>query len=223
MTVDLVRGRARGQGGGMGHPVFARVYDRWVVPALREQGMDDLRSRMLAGLRGTVVEVGAGEGSNFALYPAPVTRVVAVEPEPYLRRRARARSQVEGVQVVGGDAVALPVGDDTADALVFCLVLCTVPVEAALTEARRVLRPGGEVRFLEHVADPEPGPRRRRQARLDVLRPRLAGGCHLGRDTVAALGCAGFAVTALERIVFPAGSRALSAPMVLGRAVPAPA
>jgi ubiquinone/menaquinone biosynthesis C-methylase UbiE len=202
----------------MGHPVFARFYGRAVAPSLQREGMDLLRRRLLDGLRGTVVEVGAGEGANLALYPGAVERVVAVEPEPYLRARAVARA-VPRVEVLDGRAQSLPVGDGEADAVVFCLVLCTVPLDAALAEARRVLRPGGEVRFLEHVQDPEPGARRRAQRVLDAtVWPLLGGGCHLSRDPVAALAGAGFEVTEVDRFRFPEGARGPSALSALGRA-----
>lgn len=202
----------------MGHPIFARFYSRAVVPSLQREGIDDLRRLLLDGLHGTVVEVGAGEGSNFELYPAGVERVVAVEPEPYLRARAVARG-VRRVEVWEASAQSLPVGDGEADAVVFSLVLCTLPLDAALAEARRVLRPGGEVRFLEHVQDPQPGSRRRVQRALDAtVWPLLAGGCHLSRDPVAALQAAGFEVTALERFHFPERARGPSALSAMGRA-----
>lgn len=207
----------------MGHPVFARVYDHLVVPSLQRMGFDELRGELLAGLAGTVVEVGAGEGANLALHPDTVTRVVAVEPEPHLRRQALARAAElddPRLEVVDGDAARLPLGDGEADAVVFCLVLCTLPVGPALAEARRVLRPGGEVRFLEHVADPEPGWRRRLQRATDPVRSALLGGCHAGRDTVAAFEAAGWAVHDLRRSTFPSGTRGLSSPIARGRAVP---
>lgn len=208
----------------MGHPVFARLYDRLAVPSLRSMGFDDLRRELLAGLTGTVVEVGAGEGSNLPLYPDAVTRVIAVEPEPHLRGKAEARARKLGdarVEVVDGDAARLPVATGEADAVVFCLVLCTLPVAEALAEARRVLRPEGEIRFLEHVVDPEPGWRRRLQRGADPLWSRLAGGCHQGRDTVAALEAAGWQLHDVRCQVFPPGSRSLSAPLARGRATPA--
>ena len=121
-------------------PVFARFYSRFVVPAMAKQGVEDLRRRTLAGLKGTVVEVGAGDGANFALYPDEVERIVAVEPEPFLRERASGHAD-ERVQLRNAVASSLPVADGEADAVVFTLVLCSVDQAAALAEARRVLRP----------------------------------------------------------------------------------
>ena len=117
-------------------------------------------------------------------------------------------------------ASRLPVGDGEADAVVFSLVLCSVDQAAALAEARRVLRPGGEVRFLEHVRAHEPGFGRRVQRVLDAtVWPRLFGGCHTSRDTVGAIEAAGFTVTELERFSIPDGARGPSSAAVLGRAV----
>ena len=145
------------------HPVFARFYSRFVVPGIERRGGTDLRRRNLAGLTGTVVEVGAGDGVNFGLYPDAVERIVALEPEPYLRERA-ARHADERVELRAEPAEELPLDDDEADAVVFSLVLCTVDQDAALAQARRVLRPGGELRFLEHVQTHEAGPMRRVRA-----------------------------------------------------------
>ena len=201
------------------HPLFARFYSRVVVPGTARQGGTELRRRNLAGLSGTVVEVGAGDGANFELYGDAVERVVAFEPEPYLRERA-ARHADERVELREETAQDLPLADGVADAVVFSWVLCSVDQDAALGEARRVLRPGGELRFLEHVQAPEPGVVRRVQGALDAtVWPRLFGGCHTGRDTVAAIERAGFTVTALERLTFPEGSRGPEAATVIGAAL----
>ena len=175
------------------HPLFARFWDR-VAPRVVS---DDARAELLAGLSGTVVEIGAGNGANFSHYPVEVTSVCAIEPEPRLRARAaeRARTAAVPVEVVDATAESLPADDDSFDNAVCCLVLCSVPDQrAALRELRRVVRPGGEVRFYEHVAARDR--RRRVQRFLDFtgIWPTLAGGCHLGRDTAAELAAAGFAV-----------------------------
>jgi ubiquinone/menaquinone biosynthesis C-methylase UbiE len=205
------------------HPLFARVYSRLIEPSIARRGGVELRRRTLAGLSGTVVEVGAGDGANFALYPDEVERIVAVEPEPFLRARAAARAD-ERVELRDAVAQDLPVSDGEADAVVFTLVLCSVPQDAALTEARRVLRPGGEVRFLEHVQAPEPGAARTAQRVLDAtVWPLLFGGCHSGRDTARAIVEAGFTMTELERLTFPEGARGLDSALIRGSAVPADA
>jgi ubiquinone/menaquinone biosynthesis C-methylase UbiE len=117
-------------------------------------------------------------------------------------------------------AADLPVGDGEVDAVVFSLVLCSVDDQAAaLAEARRVLRSGGELRFFEHV-EAEPGFVRRLQVALDAtMWPRLCGGCHLGRDTAGAIERAGFLITEIDRFSFPDGARGPSSSVILGRAV----
>jgi ubiquinone/menaquinone biosynthesis C-methylase UbiE len=201
------------------HPLFSRFYSRFVVPTMAKHGGEDLRRRTLAGLKGTVVEVGAGDGANFTLYPDEVERIVAVEPEPFLRERATGHAD-ERVELRDAVASSLPVGDGEADAVVFTLVLCTVDQQAALAEARRVLRPGGELHFLEHVRAHEPGPARRVQRVLDAtVWPRLFGGCHVARDTAGAITDAGFTVTELERFTWPEGARGPQTPAIIGCAV----
>ncbi len=202
------------------HPLFARLYRRLIAPSLARQGGDELRRRLLSGLSGTVVEVGAGDGANFAHYPDTVSSIVAVEPEPHLREHAAVQAD-ERVVLRDDVAAHLPVGDGGADAVVFCLVLCSVDDQAtALAEAHRVLRPGGELRFLEHVQDPEPGAVRRLQGALDAtVWPRLCGGCHLGRDTAGAIEHAGFRIAEIDRFSFPDGARGPSSSVILGSAV----
>jgi ubiquinone/menaquinone biosynthesis C-methylase UbiE len=205
----------------LSHPLFARVYSRLIGPSIARSGGEELRRRTLAGLSGTVVEVGAGDGANFALYPDEVERIVAVEPEPFLRGRAAGRAD-ERVELRDAVAEDLPVADGEADAVVFTLVLCSVAQEAALAEARRVLRPGGELRFLEHVQAPEPGAVRTAQRLLDAtVWPLLFGGCHSGRDTARAIEEAGFTMTELERLTFPEGARGPDSAVIRGSAVPA--
>lgn len=205
----------------MSNPVFARVYSNLIVKGFEKGGGKELRQRLLGGLGGTLVEVGAGDGANFRHYPPSVNRVVAVEPDPYLRNRATEAAPDARFEVVDGDAGSLPLDDATTDVVVFCLVLCSVPdTGAALGEARRVLRAEGKVVLLEHVLAHEPGLTRRVQHGLDAtVWPHLFGGCHIGRDTVGAVEAAGFRFESLERFTFPDGSRAPMSPAILGTAV----
>lgn len=203
------------------HPVFARL---WPVAArqLDEQGGAQHRQRLLAGLEGRVIEIGAGDGRNFAHYPDAVREVVAVEPESYLRERAQeaARRAPLPVTVVDGVAEALPADDGAFDAAVISLVLCSVAdPPAALAETRRVLRPGGRLRFFEHVAA-DGGAHRRLQRALDAtVWPRLAGGCHTARDTVADIAHTGFRIDTVESFRFPEGRMPTpTSPHVLGQA-----
>jgi ubiquinone/menaquinone biosynthesis C-methylase UbiE len=200
------------------NPLFARFFHRWCGRDLGN-GEDDLRREMLAGVAGRVVEVGAGNGINFEHYPAAVTEVIAVEPEPYLRRQAEkaATGARVPVRVVPGVADALDLKPDSADAVVACGVLCSVPDQAAaLHEFRRVLRPGGELRFYEHVRSRRPR-FARWQARVDPLWCRLFGGCHPNRDTVGAIEAAGFELERCRAFGFPVDSRVTPVlPRVLG-------
>lgn len=204
------------------HPIFARLYAR-VSPGMDREGMADYRARLLAGLSGRVVEVGCGNGRNFAHYPPSVAQVLAVEPDPYLRalaERAAARSRVR-IEVVDAVAGELPAADGAFDAAVACLVLCSVPdQQAALGELRRVLKPGGELRFLEHVRAADPGFVRFQRVMDATVWPLLAGGCHTGRDTESAITGAGFTLARIERFDFPqARLRPPASPHIVGTAV----
>lgn len=187
------------------HPVFARLYPV-VGKAMERGGMDQRRRELLSVLSGEVVEVGAGDGLNFPHYPPAVTHVLAVEPEPHLRSLAReaASHAPVPVEVVDGLAERLPCTDGSADAVVVSLVLCSVADQtAALREIRRVLKPGGRLRFLEHVRADTPGLVRVQRVLDATLWPRVAGGCHTGRDTAAAIERAGFTIQSLDRYLFP--------------------
>jgi len=198
------------------HPIFARVYTRLARMEDKAGGADN-RRELLQGLRGRVIEVGAGTGSNFEHYPTTVDEVVAVEPEPYLRERAREAAQHAPVQVrvVDGEADHLPAEPGEFDAAIASLVLCSVPDQGiALAELHRVIRAGGELRFYEHVADV--GRKGRFHRRVDPVYTRMAGGCHLTRDTTHAIEDAGFHITHSRRFPFPPGLLAI--PHVLGSA-----
>jgi len=197
------------------HPLFACCYAR--VGHLMDAEIGDHRQRLLAGLAGRVLEVGAGNGLNFPHYPATVTEVLAIEPEPYLRRLALAAAQQAPVpiRVTDGTAEALPAPDAGVEAVVASLVLCTVTdPDQALAETRRVLRPGGRLRFYEHVRATDPR-LARWQDRLERPWGWLVGGCHANRDTVAAIAAAGLQVIQLDRFGLKA-MPPLARPHVLG-------
>jgi len=188
------------------HPLFARYYARVSVTAESRWGMARVRERLLTGLSGRVIEIGAGNGLNFSHYPGTVSEVVAIEPERRLRQlavEAALRCEVP-VDVVPGAAEALPVKSEAFDAVVISLVLCSVrDVPRALGEVRRVLRPGGTVRFFEHGRGGGPAMRFTQRALDRTVWPPLNGGCHLGRDPVAALRDAGFELGPYRRVLMP--------------------
>lgn len=194
------------------HPFFAWIFPP-LIRAMDAGGMAGHRAALLRDLTGTVMDVGSGTGANFGYYPAGVTRVIAVEPEPRLRRMAAdaAGAAPVPVTVTDGVAGALPAEDASLDAVVTTFVLCSVPEQdAALAEIRRVLRPGGTLRFLEHVRAGSEGIVRVQRALDATVWPRLAGGCHTGRDTVAAIERAGFVIDHLDRFMLPAARTPMS-------------
>lgn len=203
------------------HPLFARFYARMSV-GMEGAGVDKRRDALLAGLTGSVIEVGAGNGLNFRHYPETITGALAVEPEHHLRELAQvsAREAKVPITVTDGAAERLPADDESFDAVVASLMLCSVPDQAvALAEMRRVLRPGGELRFMEHVSSDSPV-QRRVQRLVDMgLWPVCFGGCHAGRDTVAAIAAAGFTVKDVERYLMPDSRLWPTTPHALGIAV----
>jgi ubiquinone/menaquinone biosynthesis C-methylase UbiE len=159
--------------------VLPRLTDR----ALRGKEAARLRARVTTGLSGEVLEVGFGSGLNMPYYPPDVKRVRAVEPSAVARKLAAERLAASTVPVeyIGGDAQALPLADGSVDHVVSVLTLCTIPaVDRALTEIRRVLRPGGAFHFMEHGLSPQE-PVARWQHRLTPLQRRVFGGCHIDR------------------------------------------
>lgn len=187
------------------HPVFARLYAR-LSAGMERAGVSEHRRMLLAGLTGSVLEVGAGNGLNFGHYPAAVTGVLAVEPERHLRALAEQTARRAATEITVADGVAehLPAGDQQFDAVVATLMLCSVSDPAVvLREIHRVLRPGGELRFMEHVAADSAGLRRVQQIADATCWPTCFGGCHASRDPVSAIMAAGFEVRELEKYRMP--------------------
>lgn len=185
------------------HPRFARMYLK-IAAESDQRGGTEHRRRLLRGLSGSVLEVGAGQGRNFRHYPGTVAAVLAVEPDDTLRSEAERAASGAPVPVTvrAGSADALPVAGETYDAVVFSLVLCSVAdPAAALSEAARVLRAGGELRFYEHVRSPG----RVRGLMEDAIAPlwrRAAGGCHPNRTTEATVRAAGFTLAEADHFTF---------------------
>lgn len=202
----------------LGARLFAAFYDRIMGP-VEEKGMADRRARMLGGLHGRVVEIGAGTGANLAAYGPEVEELILCEPDQAMARRLDAKVADPRVRVVQAAAEALPLGDGQADAVVSTLVLCTVPSPAAaLAEARRVLAPGGRLVFVEHVRADDPDAARW-QDRLAPVQRFLGRGCHPNRDTLATLQGAGWTVADLERAKMNGAPKFLK-PLIAGTAVP---
>lgn len=186
------------------HPLFAAVYDP--ATALVERTL--LRSHreyLVAELEGTVLDLGAGTGAMFPYFAAAAndsTTFHAIEPDPHMRRQAEGEARTHSVDITIDDSPAesLPYSDDTVDVVIASMVFCTIPdVETALREVSRVLKPGGEFRFFEHVADD--GWRGRVQAALAPLWKRLAGGCHLTRQTASRFAAdSTFDIVEIERL-----------------------
>jgi SAM-dependent methyltransferase len=202
------------------NPFFARV---WTTLSTREpESIRRLRRENLAGLTGRVLEVGAGTGTNFEFYPATVTEVVAIEPEQRLAVLARQAVDKASVPVtVSADTVERYLGtSEPFDAVVCSLVLCSVQdPDSVLRQLFSTLRPGGELRYLEHVAST--GVRARMQRLSDAtVWPRLFGNCHTHRDTERSIVDAGFEVAdARHEWVLPAWVPLPSSETAIGRAV----
>lgn len=212
---------AASSSGQLNHPIFARIYDR-ANRIADARGGSDYREELLRGLHGRVVEVGAGSGPNFPHYPDTVTEVVAIEPEQYLRKLAE-RSAADAsvpIKVIDGRAESIRGEDEGFDASVSSLLLCSVDSQnTVLAELYRVTRPGGELRFFEHVRAEERG-LARVQRIADYVWPLLAAGCHTHRDTLRTIEESGFRVKESRKLSFrPCIAAFLTSPHVIGTAV----
>ncbi len=199
-----------------GHRWFAAIYDKQ-MRSMERAFMAEMRRRALSDLKGDVLEIGAGTGANFAYYSADA-RVTALEPDPFMIERAKAKLAELGstnitVQLL--PAERLPLDDSSVDAVVSTLVLCTVDdVPRSLAEIRRVLRPGGELRFVEHVRGT--GLAGRTQDFIKPVWGYFGAGCNPNRRTEDAIRAAGFDVVVTERRKIMG-----FAPLIRGTATPA--
>ena len=190
---------------GVGHNRGMGFYGEQVLPrfvdiALSGGAFSRLRERVTSGLEGEVLEVGFGSGRNVPYYPDAVTRVWAVDPAITGRRLAAARLAASRVPVdyVGLDGEQLPLGDSSVDSVLTTWTLCTIPAaEQALSEIRRVLRPGGALHFIEHGRAPDPRVARW-QDRFTPVQRFVAGGCHLNRQVDKLIAAAGLEVEHMQ-------------------------
>lgn len=197
--------------------IFSAIYDP-LLRATEEAGLWEMRRETLAGASGRTIDIGAGTGANLGLFPAG-TDVVMAEPDPHMIKRLRRKLAESGseVELVEAGAEELPFEDDSFDTATFTLVLCTVPDPyAALTEAARILKPGGQLLFLEHVRAQQPGTARW-QDRLETPWRLFADGCHCNRDTVANIESSPLTLEELQRGELPK-SPPITKPLIWGRA-----
>jgi ubiquinone/menaquinone biosynthesis C-methylase UbiE len=181
------------------------IYGERVLPRILNfaggmKAIEPVRRRVCEGLAGNVVEIGFGSGLNIPFYPAAVTSVDAVEPADLAWKLADKRVMTTSIPVKrsGLDGQSLSFADDSYDAALSTLTLCTIPdVAAALGELRRVLKPGGTLHFVEHGLAPDESVRRW-QYRVEPIQKRLLGGCHLTRPIVELLETAGFTITKVD-------------------------
>lgn len=182
-----------------GHRWFAAIYDSMAASEER-RFMGDVRAELVGGAKGSVLEIGAGTGLNFPYYQKDV-EVIATEPDPYMLRRARRRLIESGnhIELRESSAEELPFENDSFDTVVGTLVMCSVPhPERALAEIRRLLKPGGEYRFYEHVRYDSAFGGFWQDAILPIWRW-FGAGCHPNRDTVRTIQNAGFTIAQLQR------------------------
>lgn len=184
---------------------WARQVTPRLVAGAENEALVALRARACAGLHGEVVELGFGSGLNVGLYPAEVTRIIAVEPSDLGWRLGAERRSRSPIPIVRGDldGQRLSLADESVDAALVTFTLCTIPDPArALAEVRRVLRPGAALHFLEHGIAPDEGVRRW-QRRLEPFQRRVFDGCHLTRPIDRIVADSGLVVEALERAYAP--------------------
>jgi ubiquinone/menaquinone biosynthesis C-methylase UbiE len=197
---------------------FSALYDR-ALKGTEDAGLREKRRQVLSAARGCTIDIGAGTGANLGLFPEGVGRVAMAEPDPHMSRRLREKIAATGadVELVEAGAERLPFEDDSFDTAVFTLVLCTVPdPKAALDEAARVLKPGGQLLFVEHVRAEDEG-LARWQDRLERPWKFFADGCRCNRDTVAGIEASPLTVDHVEHGELPK-SLPLVKPLVWGSA-----
>jgi len=179
------------------------LYDRYILPhllnlAMRNSQLALYRQRVVSLASGRVLEIGIGSGLNLPFYTAHTTELIGLDPHPKFVDTASRQASSVPAKILGGSAESIPVDTASVDTVVTTWTLCTIPdVTAALREMRRVLKPGGQLLFVEHGLAPEEGVRRW-QHRLTPLWKGIAGGCHLDRPIAELVKNAGFEIAHIE-------------------------
>ena len=198
---------------------FAALYDR-IMRRGEERTMGRRRGELVAKARGRTLEIGAGTGANITYYPDAVEELILAEPFEPMRRRMEVKLRASGrsASTLDASADAIPLEDESVDTVVSTLVLCTVDFpDLALAEVARVLRPGGQLLFIEHVRSHDSPRLARWQDRLETPWRHFAAGCRCNRDTIASISVAGFSTE--HEDVHWKGVPPVVTPLVIGRAV----
>ena len=198
--------------------IFAAGYDRFMAGS-EKAGLRERREKLLARARGRVLEIGGGTGANLPFYGDAVEELIVTEPEEPMARRLERKAADSGrpVRLVRAPAEKLPFEDASFDTAVSTLVLCTVDdPERALAEIHRVLKPGGQLLFLEHVRSDD-AKLARWQDRLNGLNRRIGHGCNCNRSTLETVQGAGFTVADVVHEPFPKAPPH-ARPMIVGAA-----
>jgi ubiquinone/menaquinone biosynthesis C-methylase UbiE len=197
---------------------FALTYDRQIARA-EQAGLRAFRQDLLAGAKGHVIEIGGGTGANLPCYGQAIESLTVTEPDVSMVRRLErnVREHAYAAKVLRAPAEDLPFDDDTFDMAVSTLVLCGVDDQPrALRELRRVLRPGGQLLFIEHVRSEDPR-RAHLQDRMNWLN-RLVVCCDCNRPTLGSIQEAGFTITQVEHTALPKAPKFVS-PAIVGTAM----
>ena len=176
-----------------------RIVPHLVNLSMRNSQLAPYRERITSQAEGRVLEIGVGAGANLPLYTDRATEVLGVEPHPRLLNMAAAKTGRVPARLIEGSAESIPLEDSSVDTIVTTWTLCTIPdIATALREMRRVLRPDGQLLFVEHGLSPDRGVRKW-QDRLNPVWKKIAGGCHLNRPITDLIEVAGFRLSRLER------------------------
>jgi ubiquinone/menaquinone biosynthesis C-methylase UbiE len=183
-------------------------YQRHVLPhlldlAMRNSRLAAYRTRVVSLARGRVLEIGIGSGLNFPFYSAEAVEILGLDPHPKFTSMASRKVSSVPAKIIGGSAESIPLDRASIDTIVTTWTLCSIPdMAAALSEMRRVLKPSGQLLFVEHGLAPEEGVQRW-QHRLTPPWKRIAGGCHLDRPIADAVRSAGFDITQMDTGYMP--------------------